>query len=286
MIVRNEDRFIWYAISSVLPYVDEFFIFDTGSTDKTVEMVRLFDDKKIVFEQKGEVDSEGITALRQEQIDRTGTNWIWIVDGDEVYPKKTAGEILRIVKGGKSLRGIIVHRYDLLGDIYHSQDETVGAYSQFGRRGHYVLRLIDKRSIKELQVLGKYPNEYFADVTGQSIKNHGREKFAFVQQRLFHAMYLRRSTQEKDFLKTLNRKTVKIELGKKIPREDLPEVFFKDRPSIVPDVVLKMSLEYKLLASVITPVKWLKRRIFPNFHLEGVAARCTRRCVSSQHRFG
>lgn len=64
MIVKNEDQFIWYAISSVLPYVDKFIIFDTGSTDKTVEIIRLFKDKKIVFKQKEKVDALGLAALR------------------------------------------------------------------------------------------------------------------------------------------------------------------------------------------------------------------------------
>ena len=34
MVVKNEDRFIWYALNSVLPYVDKVIIFYTGSTQK------------------------------------------------------------------------------------------------------------------------------------------------------------------------------------------------------------------------------------------------------------
>ena len=194
MIVKNEDQFIWYAISSVLPYVDKFIIFDTGSTDKTVEIIRLFKDKKIVFKQKEKVDALGLAALRNEQIHFTKGGWIWIADGDEAYPQKTVKNILGIINGKKDYLGIIVHRYDLLGDIYHYQDEGVGAYNQFGKKGHYVLRLINKNKIPGLQVKGEYPNEYYANRNGQSIKMLGKDEFAFVEERIFHAMYLPRSS--------------------------------------------------------------------------------------------
>lgn len=262
MVVKNEDRFIWYAVSSVLPYVDQFFIFDTGSDDKTVEIIKTFKSKKIIFEKKGEVDSKKLVELRQEQIDRTETDWIWIVDGDEVYPKNTSEAIFKIINSKKSYHGIIVHRYDLLGDIYHCQDESVGAYNQFGKRGHYVLRLLNMSSFPKLQVKGEYPNEYFADNHGNSIKEKGREYFAFVEERIFHAMYLKRSAQEKDLTQVLNRNKVKIELGSVIPKEDIPEVFFQKRIDIVPQVTIPRGWFYTLLAVFITPIKKLKRKIF------------------------
>lgn len=262
MIVRNEDRFVWYAISSVLPFIDKLLIFDTGSTDRTVAIIKQFNDKKIIFREKGEVETKGMTQLREEQIKATNTDWLWIIDGDEIYPQKTARKIIQIVTQDKSLYGIIVHRYDLLGDVYHCQDESVGAYSQFGRKGHYVLRLINKRTVGDLKILGDYPNEYFADTKGQLIKSYGKDKFVFVEERIFHGMYLPRSSEEKNFYKILNRKKPKIELGRKVPREKLPEVFFQKRPSIVPDVTKKMNFQYKLLALLLTPLKRLKRNIY------------------------
>ena len=230
MVVKNEDRFIWYAITSVLPFVTEFIIFDTGSTDCTVDIIKSFRDKRIIFKEKGIVDENELTALRQKQIEMTKTEWIWIVDGDEVYPRKTAEKIISIVAQNKPLGGIIVHRYDLLGDVYHYQSEDVGAYNQFGKTGHYVLRLINRKAIDGLQVVGNYPNEYYADSSGKSIKSYGKNKFAYVEERIFHAMYLERSSNVKNVSSILNRKSRKIELGRKIPREDLPEVFFQKRP--------------------------------------------------------
>ena len=259
MVVKNDDRFVWYAISSVIPYVDKFLIFDTGSSDNTVSIIQSFKNKKIKFEQKKGVTAEKLIDLRNEQVKKSKTEWIWIVDGDEVYPKKTVKSILKIINGQKNHLGIIVHRYDLLGDIYHYQDEKVGAYDQFGRKGHYVLRLVDRRMITGLQVKGEYPNEYYANKSGQSIKTLGKNKFVFVKARIFHAMYLQRSSIIKP-KNILNRKKLRIELGKPIPQNELAEIFFKKRPVTVPDVAKRINWQYKLLAGITTPIKKLKRK--------------------------
>lgn len=262
MIVRNEDRFIWYSISSILPFVDSLIVFDTGSTDRTAEIIKIFKTDKLIFEEKGIADKSRISALRNEQVKMTKTPWIWIVDGDEVYPYKTVRAILEILKKGEVFEGIIVHRYDLLGDIYHYQEETVGSYNQFGIKGHYVLRLINRERIKNLQVLGNYPVEYYADGKGKSIKTHCRDRFAFIEERIFHAMYLRRSSIEDSKHMILNRKKPKVEIGKEIPTEDLPEVFFHKHPTIVPDVTERINLLYKIKAGFITPIKKIKRNIW------------------------
>ena len=39
-LVKNEERWIWYALKSVLPFVDQIIVWDTGSTDKTTAIIR------------------------------------------------------------------------------------------------------------------------------------------------------------------------------------------------------------------------------------------------------
>lgn len=89
VLVKNEENYIWYAINSVLPYVDKMIIFDTGSTDKTLEIIKGIvakdKNKKIIFEERGEVDKQGHTDLRNEMIKRTKTDWILLLDGDEIW---------------------------------------------------------------------------------------------------------------------------------------------------------------------------------------------------------
>ena len=54
MVVKNEDRFVWYAISSILKCADTFLIADTGSEDDTI---------KIIEEMKRIIKSESIINI-------------------------------------------------------------------------------------------------------------------------------------------------------------------------------------------------------------------------------
>lgn len=90
MMVCNEERWVWYAIMSVIEYADELIIFDTGSTDLTVEIIKTIMDKeeysnKILFEEKGKVNREEFVVLRNEMVQKTRTDYFLVVDGDEIY---------------------------------------------------------------------------------------------------------------------------------------------------------------------------------------------------------
>ena len=39
-VVHNEENFIWFAIMSVVDYVDKVLVYDTGSTDQTVSIIK------------------------------------------------------------------------------------------------------------------------------------------------------------------------------------------------------------------------------------------------------
>lgn len=267
MVVKNEDRFIWYAISSVLPYIDRLLIFDTGSTDKTIEIIKSFKDERIRFQSKAVKDAKDIGRLRQQQIEETDTSWFWVVDGDEVYPSSLCEEIVEAVKNEEmNLEGIVVGRYDLLGDIYHFQDERVGTYNLFGRKGHFVLRLINKKNIPGLHLEGLYPHEGNYDKNREALINHDSQKFYFTKKRLFHAMYLPRSTKGNSLSDTIHRNKWKIEMGKRMKDDTLiPEVFHQPHPVFVPDSYKRRSVFYEVAACFITPIKIIKRKLWSLF---------------------
>ena len=55
-IIKNEDRYIWFSVMSVINYVEKLLIWDTGSTDRTVDIIKLIITKypkKIVFKETG-----------------------------------------------------------------------------------------------------------------------------------------------------------------------------------------------------------------------------------------
>ena len=90
MMLCNEERWCWYAIMSVINYVDHMIIYDTGSTDNTVKIIKeilqipQYKDK-VIFEEKGKVEREEFVRLRDEMVQRTKDDYFMIVDGDEVH---------------------------------------------------------------------------------------------------------------------------------------------------------------------------------------------------------
>lgn len=267
MVVRNEDRFIWYAINSILPYVEKIIITDTGSTDMTMKIIKSIKSDKITLKSVKIKSVEEISAIRNDQISITATNWFWIVDGDEIYTNKLCEEVIMMLKTtGNKYEGIVIGRYDLIGDIYHYQTESVGAYDLFERKGHIVLRLINKAKIPGLHVQGVYPYEGYYDEDGIEIIHHNKLRFRITQGKMFHAMYLPRSTRGAVLFDTYHRNKWKIEKG--IPKWEsipIPEVFYKTHPFFGKVILKKRSVIYELLASLFTPVKLLKRKLWKHF---------------------
>ena len=55
-IVKNEGRYIYFAISSVIDFLDKMLVWDTGSKDDTVAIIKYLEKKypkKIIFKQIG-----------------------------------------------------------------------------------------------------------------------------------------------------------------------------------------------------------------------------------------
>lgn len=249
MIVKNEDQWVWYAINSVLPYVDTFLITDTGSSDNTVSLIKSIESPKIHFKSVVAKTRADVTRVRSDQLKRTRTPWVWIVDADEIYPSKTAKECLNLTKNPK-LEGVLVRRYDLIGDIYHRQLESVGSYNLFGHTGHLLVRLINLVRLKGLSYKGDYPLEGFYDKDGESILTHDSSLWPATNNYLYHAMYLKRSSLGSN-LPMFNRSKYQIESGIVIEGEVPEQLSHFPRRSEL----------YELLAKIITPIKNIKRKL-------------------------
>jgi len=104
MMVKNEDIFVKTAITNILPFVSEIIVFDTGSTDRTIDEIKSIKSKKIKLFVKRDHNPERLTEYRNEMIRMTKTPWFIIVDGDEVYSKRT---LEKIVKKLKEIRGAV-----------------------------------------------------------------------------------------------------------------------------------------------------------------------------------
>lgn len=256
-IVHNEENFIWFAVMSVVDFVDRVLIYDTGSTDKTVEIIKEIQKikgEKIKFSEIGEVDKYQFTKARQEMLDRSDCDWILIVDGDEIWSNESIKKLIdKIKRDGNNLDGIVVPYYVSVGDIYHYQEEKAGQYKLLGKKGHFSLRVINKK-IPGLHVDYPYGKEGYFDKDKIPIQE--RNNVVFLNAPYIHTTHLKRSAKARKLNK------FKYELGEKFPKGfSFPEILSKSTPEIVPSPWKKRSKLFWLTSLPLTPLRKIKRRL-------------------------
>lgn len=265
-LFRNEERFLWYSVMSVLNYVDKVLLYDTGSTDNSVliakELAERFPEK-IEFKKKGKVNAKDFTKVRQEMLDMTKADWFIVIDADEIWWDASIRKVTKkITKEGERLESIAVPVYNLVGDMFHYQEEEAGRYHLAGRTGHLALRAIN-RKIPGLSSSKPHGTWGWTDEDGKMIQDRDKKKIMFMEAPYLHTTHLRRSENEskdKEVVKRGNK--FKYELGIPFPKDFYyPEVFFRERPEIVDSVWERMDTPYSLRALVETPLRKIKRRI-------------------------
>ena len=93
MIVKNEERHLIKCLKSVRDVVDEMIIVDTGSTDKTKDIARVFGAKVFDFPWTGD-----FSAARNRSLEEATGDWILILDADEVISALDYGELKTITR--------------------------------------------------------------------------------------------------------------------------------------------------------------------------------------------
>ena len=269
-MVKNEARFIWYSVMSVLPSVDRMLIWDTGSTDGTLDVIRKIRDtkygEKVVFREFGEVTKDSFWEARQKMLEATHEDCIMMVDADEIWWDESIRKMIAEIKiNGEKLESIVVPTVNLVGDIFHYQEEKAGLYKLAGRKGHLNLRGIN-RKIPGLTSAGAHGVWGWVDETEKMIQDRDATKIKYVEAAYLHASFLQRAGNAKaDNLVPKRAKKLKHELGHNFPRDYFyPEVFFREKPSIVDSPWEKMSRSFYTRALFETPLRKVKRRIWPS----------------------
>lgn len=266
-IVKNEEKWIWYAIESLRDIAYEIIIYDTGSTDNTVKIIKTFKDKKITFKEKGPVDSSQLVSLRREQLKQTKTEWFLILDGDEIWSKDVKDELIKKIKNASPNDwGIVVRAWNFVSDVFHVHPESKlyhWPYAPKNYVGWANLRVL-RTTIPGLQITGSYPLEAYCDSNSVPIQNFGSKHLIFLRNRYFHTTYLTRSSNRKKDKTVLNRlKKGKLEYGMSVGEKFVyPEVFFKKVPINVESPWRKRSLLNKTIAFIQSPIKEARRKMF------------------------
>ncbi|OGH88673.1 MAG: hypothetical protein A3J93_01085 [Candidatus Magasanikbacteria bacterium RIFOXYC2_FULL_42_28] len=238
-IIKNEENFVGFAIRSVIDYVDKVLVFDTGSTDETVSIVKKITEEfpnKIVLEEKGECDKTKHSTLRQEMLEKTKTDWFMLLDGDEVWTKRGIEEAVVVLNGVDECINWLASPYYLcVGDVYHTYyKEKFDVF--YNRTGFYTPRFIRNR--KDIEWRGYYEQDtlYFKD-TDKTV--YSPKSIYFLTNHYWHLTHLSRSSKDQNVYTSgiaKNRGEKKrltyFLIGRKI-NEPIPEVFINDGVRIV-----------------------------------------------------
>ena len=265
-IVKNEGRYIWFALMSVIDYLDKILVWDSGSTDSTVKIIKEVQKKnknKIEFKQIKSVDEASFTKARQKMLEVTKSDWLFILDGDEVWWDSSIKATLETIQNkGDELDLIVNPFFSIVGDMYHYQDEKSGKYNLAGRKGHLNVRAIN-RKIPGLHVDKPYGHEGYFDSDNKKVQDRDPKRVLFLNEPYLHFSDIKRSNSTFGDSQVMQRgKKIRHEIGLKFSEGfKYPEVLYKDRPDIVPSPWKPMSSGFKLRATLETPLRKLKRRL-------------------------
>lgn len=97
LIVKDEEEVLERCLSSVA-WADEIVVYDTGSTDRTVEIARRFTETVV----EGYWD-EDFGAARNRALAHATSDWIMVVDADEVMVGDPESVLRRLAVGTANL---------------------------------------------------------------------------------------------------------------------------------------------------------------------------------------
>jgi glycosyltransferase involved in cell wall biosynthesis len=258
---------MWFSVTSVIDYVDKVLLWDTGSTDGSVEIAEKLLEKypnKIILKNINQKDIYDFPLVRQKMLDETRADWIMMLDGDEIWWKDSIEIAVKTINThGGQLETIVVPTINLVGDIFHYQPAHAGRYRFGSVKGHYNLRFINT-TIPGLKSSGVHGVWGWTDGNGVMVQNREAEKMLILDAPYLHATFLQRATNLAHDQKVPKRKKkYKYEMGLEFARDFYyPESLFTEKPNLIASPWKLRSMKYKVWAGLITPLRNIKRRIW------------------------
>lgn len=264
-LVKNEERWIWYCLNSILPYVNKIIVWDSGSSDNTVKIITSIKSNKIIFKEIGPIGSKEFGNVRNKMFKKTRADWIIILDGDEVWPKSTITQVITEIKNApKDIETFCVKPINFVGDLEHIHPDTFAGPTPHGPKslkGFYSSRIF-RTNIKGLHADGEYGKEDFKNILGNTLISTKAAKF-LPKIYYWHMSYLPRSSFPKQDREVMMRsRKRKFEIGIKRPKYiEIPKLFYKKRPEFVKNPFYKMNCWETCKSVIQTPLKKIKRKI-------------------------
>lgn len=263
-LVKNEAVYLWYAATSVLPFVDKMLLWDTGSTDETFEIIKEIKKaykNKVEINTIGNVDIVQFSKVRNEMLKNTKEDWVLIVDGDEVWWDNEIRLITDTMK--RSKYETIVSTYtNVIGDIYHYQDESAHHYSIDNIRGALNVRAF-RTDIPGLHVDKPHGSQGYYDASGTLIQERERSGRLFIKSKAYlHFTHMNRAGKvSHEHSVPKRRQKYKHELGIPFPYDFYyPETFFRPRPIAVQSVWQKRTIGYVIKSWLLNYPRKIRRK--------------------------
>ena len=148
LIALNEEERIEECLAS-LGWTDEIIVVDSGSSDRTKEIVLCYTDK--VYD----IPWRGFGPQKQAAVDLASNDMIFVIDCDERVTPALAAEILSILGKDESCAGYFIPRRTFLGsrEIRHCgwyPDRTIRLFDR--RRGKFSADPVHERVLVEGEV--------------------------------------------------------------------------------------------------------------------------------------
>lgn len=264
-LFKNEERYLWFSVASVIDYIDKMMLWDTGSTDGSYEIAKLLKSKypnKIELKQCGEITVNEFPKIRQKMLQSTKADWIIIVDGDEVWWEESISHLTGTILQNSGLETIVNTNINPVGDIYNVLSKSHGRYNIDSKHGFLNIRAISLK-IPKLHAKGIHGVQGYYDKENKLIQLRSKNNRLHLGLGYMHMTNLKRSASllsEKKVPKRI--KKFKYSVGSPLPLDFyFPEVFFKPRPKIVPSPWKVRSNIYFFVALFQKPFKILKNRL-------------------------
>jgi tetratricopeptide (TPR) repeat protein len=126
MIAKNEEKYLAKCLWSIEPIADEIIVADTGSSDRTQDIAKVFGAK--VFDFKW---AEDFSKARNFSIAKASGDWIFILDADEVISADDHDRFKALV-GSESVDSVA---YAIETRNYTMQANTIGWVANDGQYG-------------------------------------------------------------------------------------------------------------------------------------------------------
>ncbi len=100
IIAMNEEDRIPLCLQSVAPIADEIIVFDSGSTDRTVEICRQYTDLVYITD-----DWPGYGPQKQRALEKAACDWVLSLDADEELTPELREEIDSVLSKSPAEQG-------------------------------------------------------------------------------------------------------------------------------------------------------------------------------------